>query len=375
VAQHDAGHDSKTRAPEAAPFTFTPSNFVASSVGTTGAGDVEINTNGDSPNCTADSDKQTLIGPGCSPDGGMAAYAVSTVALPMAGGNATVFVMNSLTIDSGASLSVTGSKPVIFYVLGAVSLSGTIDGTNDNSPGASTKGIGVGVTPDDTGGGAASNEGGSGGSFCGLGGLGGFEPSDSGAALPTVDGGYASGSAYGEATLIPLVGGSAGGGEYSGLGAGALQITSNASISIGPSGGIQMNGLGGSENNSNVGGGGSGGAILLEAPTVTVAGTLTANGGGGGDVVAGDDSPGDNGYFTSTPSSPAAGAGSAGGAGGAGTVVNGANGSFLPSSSDVGAGGGGVGWIRINTESGMARVTGVVSPSLMSKCATQGTLE
>ncbi len=108
---------------------------------------------------------------------------------------------------------------------------------------------------------------------------------------------------------------------------------------------------------------------------MTVAGTLTANGGGGGDYVAGDDSPGNNGNFATTPSSPAAGAGAAGGAGGAGTVVNGANGTYISATPDVGAGGGGAGWIRINTESGMASVTGIVSPALTSKCGTQGTLK
>ena len=39
-----------------------------------------------------------------------------------------------------------------------------------------------------------------------------------------------------------------------------------------------------------------------------------------------------------------------------------------------GSGGGGAGRIRINTTAGAATVTGTISPTLATSCATQGTL-
>jgi hypothetical protein len=37
-------------------------------------------------------------------------------------------------------------------------------------------------------------------------------------------------------------------------------------------------------------------------------------------------------------------------------------------------GGGGAGWIRINTTTGAAEISGVISPSMGGPCASQGTL-
>jgi hypothetical protein len=59
-----------------------------------------------------------------------------------------------------------------------------------------------------------------------------------------------------------------------------------------------------------------------------------------------------------------------GGAGSAGATVDGVAGGV--SSTDFGGGGGGAGRIRVNSTSGAAIVTGVVSPSLTTACATQG---
>ncbi len=117
-------------------------------------------------------------------------------------------------------------------------------------------------------------------------------------------------------------------------------------------------------------GGGAGGAISLEAPTVRIAGTLAANGGGGGGGPSGSaggrsGGPGDQ---------PAAGGQTdvtKGGSGSAGAVIDGAAGT---ASTSHAGGGGAAGRIRINTSSGAAAITGVLSPALGTVCATQGTL-
>ena len=150
----------------------------------------------------------------------------------------------------------------------------------------------------------------------------------------------------------PLVGGSAGGvsfltngGEPNG--GGALQLVAGKSIVVGASGAISLPGGGGDRGDAQIsgpggygaGGGGSGGALLVEAPSVRVDGTLAANGeagGGTGDGAA-------PGAFRTTEARAAEG------------------------------GGGGAGRIRINTRSGHAVITGVVSPAMTTPCATEGT--
>jgi hypothetical protein len=74
---------------------------------------------------------------------------------------------------------------------------------------------------------------------------------------------------------------------------------------------------------------------------------------------------------------PAAGALPYAGAGSAGTTINGTAGTAGTSAGQTGAGGGGAGRIRINTSTGSATITGIVSPPMTGTtplCATQGTL-
>lgn len=87
--------------------------------------------------------------------------------------------------------------------------------------------------------------------------------------------------AYGNAFLLPLIGGSGGGGGQSnggggGAGGGALLIASSVSINI--NGAIQAKG-GTGGTGEHFRGGGSGGAIRLVTPTITGTGTLTVAGG------------------------------------------------------------------------------------------------
>ncbi|MCP4601764.1 MAG: hypothetical protein GY847_14815 [Proteobacteria bacterium] len=117
----------------------------------------------------------------------------------------------------------------------------------------------------------------------------------------------------------------------------------------------------------------SGGTILLEAPRVEIAGVLAANGGGGG---AGDLSC-DGAYGrpsdSAAPGGVATGAAN-GGNGSAGDNTDGISGNPYESLWSAGGGGGGVGWIRINTSDGLADITGIISPSTSTGCASLGTL-
>jgi hypothetical protein len=144
-----------------------------------------------------------------------------------------------------------------------------------------------------------------------------------------------------------------------------LQITSTTSITVASGGLVLAPGSGGPQDGTRGEGGGSGGALLFEAPNVTIAGALAANGGGGSDAT--------NLGADSTGPGQAAGGG-AGGGGSFDTTTNGADGTNGAGAA-LGGGGGGAGRIRLNTASGAANVTGVVSPSTSSACGTQGTLQ
>ena len=280
---------------------------------------------------------------------------------------ACVCRMDELTIGT---LEIKGSRALVLLAYKTVRVQTTLDVSGDKQvagPGARGK---VYTTN-------RANSGGSGGSFATKGGTG----SD----------GVASADVYGDATLIPLFGGTdgmdaattsigAGGG-----GGGALQITAGVKIEI--PGKIYAGGGGGvggysSWGNAGGGGGGSGGAILLEAPTIMMTGRLDANGGGGA-AAGGDDYYGVDGEDASDemPSGGYAndnGTGCAldgyiyGGNGGNGATSttaagNGTSGGyhggcFPDSFIGGGGGGGGAGRIRINTTSG-CQCSGTVSPS------------
>jgi hypothetical protein len=109
----------------------------------------------------------------------------------------------------------------------------------------------------------------------------------------STSGGGAVGLVYGNANLVPLVGGSGGGGgsgrgAFNGLagggggGGGALVLASRTTITVTATGAILGNGGQGSctLNADGEGGGGSGGALLLETPSLSLAsgGTIAATG-------------------------------------------------------------------------------------------------
>ena len=297
---------------------------------------------------------------------------------------ADLYLVNSWTVDATTTVTpANNGRPIIIVALTTVDIEGhvQIDGTsNDAGPGGYSTTSGCGNSGPGGGrmgaSGAYLNSNGGGGAYCGNGGLGGES------SPPPAPGGMP----YGEASLTPLLGGSAGGCAYTnnpgGGGGGAIEITAGESIAVETYGTIDAGGGGGPPGG---GGGGSGGAILLVAPDVTIRGTLAANGGGG--AIEGDGDSSTIGEDGTTDMQPAFGGRlsnvEAGGEGSAGAVTDGGNGSTVKdprggTQTDLGGGGGGAGRIRINTATGSATVTStaVISPALTptTSCATQGKL-
>lgn len=214
------------------------------------------------------------------------------------GPDLAVLRVDSLTIEQGATVMVTGDRPLVIIASGPVRVDGTIDaaanrdipGPGGNhefaNPGGGQAGT-TGETFDDNGAGGAGSAtpGGNGG--CG-----------GNCNEPGSIAGGPGGVEFGDAALTTLVGGASGGNggtdsncrvSPGGAGGGAIQIYSRERISI--AGGINVGGGGGYGGVRHEGdcpsatggaGGRSGGAIFLQAPVVDVTGTLSANGGGGG---------------------------------------------------------------------------------------------
>ncbi len=295
--------------------------------------------------------------------------------------NIAVYVFKRLTV--GGTLVVKDNSPIALVALEGMTLAnidanggcggsgadgGGFDGGAKTQPGnGATSGGAAGA-------GAANNSsGGAGGAFGGGGGSGG-----SGVATVVTAGGLPTG----EPTILVLRGGGGGGGGgnnggVGGGGGGAVQLVSNATITI--TGGINAGGCGGTAgaNDSGGGGGGAGGAILIEGPQVQLQtlSFLAVNGGAGGGAdqssMDGEDGRGD--LTQALGGIPGVGGGS-GGLGAAGNVLAGGNG--VAGTLNGGGGGGGVGWIRIETLFGMATIDSlaVISPPLTapSSTASQG---
>ena len=304
-----------------------------------------------------------------------------------------VFVVGSLEVPSTLRIEAVGSSPFVLLSQGPVRIDGLIDVSSSAAragAGGGTGGAGVPAAA------AGVRGGGSGGGEGGLPGAGDYDAGGGGGGFGSGGGhgggtlgastGGSGGVVYGDATLIPLVGGSGGGAgagpsRDGGHGGGAVQITSATSITIGPTGRIDAGGGGGrggpregSTTSGGGSGGGSGGAILLEAPTVAIEGSVGANGGGGGRG-GNVDSPPADGADGDTVTVPAPGApmmAPRGGGGGDGSAADGAaeNGE---TSEEGGGGGGGAGRIRINTASA-TETYDRVTPTQASGLTTVGTI-
>ncbi|WP_257450861.1 hypothetical protein [Archangium lipolyticum] len=308
--------------------------------------------------------------------------------MPQLGGGPEVLVlyMKRLDIDYEKTVTVKGTRPVIFAIYELAYIHGSIlANATKAQPGAG----GNAMTCDVRAGGAGTNGGGSGG-----GGGGGF--ATAGAVGGTGDGNSAAGTAGAqfESTLVPLIGGCPGGAGgtnavagVGGAGGGAVQISAagllNVDGTVSVSGG---GGKGGGQTDTSAGGGGgggSGGGILLEGRVLEVLGIarLTANGGAGGEGGFEGSNVGADGSDGSTNSASAALPGtstsSQGGDGGSGGVAGvaptaGSNGGKQGNESGGGGGGGGAtGVIRLRaggTSSCNISGAAVISPVATRVC-------
>jgi hypothetical protein len=223
------------------------------------------------------------------------------------GSKVGVFALGNLSIASGLTVVGVGSLPLVILANGTITINGTIDiGANAAQPGP---GGFAGGLPGFAGGGPCGGPVGPLGTIacpqlCAAGGGGGGNGGAGGEGGPAILPAYSAnypptpgGTACGDATLEPLVGGSGGAGgtipdKYpspepgaGGGGGGAIQLSATVGVHVTATGRITAPGDGGGKTISAGGaGGGSGGAILLEAPVIQVAvgAVLAANGGGGG---------------------------------------------------------------------------------------------
>lgn len=319
---------------------FLPSNFDPSKVTTAGVGVIDI-----ADDCTYDDGTNAFSCATASPPSAFHAAAFSQDA---GGPSLTVLVVRSLVVEQGRVLTFTGANPIAIEALDSIHVLGTLL----VSAGRYAADAGPGTNEENTY--SGTDQGAAGGSHCGGGGTGIITP-------------YPPASAYGNTTLIPLAGGSYGCSPTGGPGGGAVQLVARNIIEIGPCGEIYASGLGGRVPG---GGGGSGGSILIEAPMVSLAGALLAAGGSS----AGSSTPGNDGTDNG---GQAGGVGFLnGGAGSTGTSIDGGTGGYLSTGDNDWGGGGGAGWIRINSTGGNVtpQVGAVVNPALSSSCVSQGPL-
>jgi len=226
-----------------------------------------------------------------------------------------VFGFDSIDLQAGSTVTVTGNQGLALLSLGDVSIATTIsvNGTSNESaaPGEGGPGAEGGVRhyvyssapPGDSGGDAGAkmfegvgygggavatgaNLSGGGGGYGGAGGNGGGA---GGTDYPTADLETA-------AKLVDLYGGSGGGGAGTtengrggAGGGGSIQITTRGALEITADGSLEANGGTFFSTGGQWGGGaGSGGGILLAAQAITVDGTVEATGGDATDSGAGE---------------------------------------------------------------------------------------
>ena len=180
-----------------------------------------------------------------------------------------IFNFTTITIAAGVTVKLPGNVlngPVVWLASGAVKIDGTLDLNGQDGFNASNTTQRTNTIP-------------------GAGGYSGGYPAvgvnPAGAGLGPAGGGAngcpGNGSFTGNQFLVPLIGGSGGGGYDTGAGgAGGGAILIASSVSISGAGSISVKG-GQPLGNSGAGGGGG---IRLVAPTVTISGSLNASGPG-----------------------------------------------------------------------------------------------
>lgn len=326
---------------------------------------------------------------------------MSTVVVTQADNSlVAVLGVDSLAVQAGATLLVTGDKPLLIASWGTITINGRIDagsvtteinntagahidgpsrsGAGANAPGRCGGMIGSAGANAQSGGGSG---GGGGGGFRGDGGNGTVGDTvmvagGSGGARvaqpPMVIRGGCNGGPSGSAgastgLLTPATAASV---SVGGAGGGAIELAAKTSITI--SGSINAGGGGGAgaPQGSAVGGGGggSGGYVGLDAPMIAItAGTISANGGGGGgsSPYAGNGNQGGNADTAGqAPGGVMFGGGNCGLAGSAGSVGSTFDAPDATGSDSCGGGGGGggAGFIFLFT-SGLSTANPSISPT------------
>ncbi|MFH1434405.1 MAG: hypothetical protein ABIJ56_01690 [Pseudomonadota bacterium] len=325
-----------------------------------------------------------------------------------------IFSFSDFSAPAGATVIGTGHRALVILSCEEMTIDGIVSVASNTEwepfdrgtagPGGGDGGLEPTDDGDGPGGGAVGlrgsdmvDSGGGGGGYGGNGGRAGNIMASWGPGDILLPGG-AGGRSYGEAGLIPLIGGSGGGAgafdsadaSAAGGGGGALQLASAVSITIGEAGAADAGGGGGggglyrgSSYLGAGGGGGSGGAVLLEAPDISVAGSITAAGGGGGSGAfqhhRGSD--GEDGFlaFAGAPGGRSSDDNS-GGDGSSPDDPDGVDAEDVIYSGeyrgvDSGGGGGGAGRIRINFFFELAMASGRAHPSLETELFSTGEIE
>jgi hypothetical protein len=270
--------------------------------------------------------------------------------------NTTACVIAGATIEipAGATVTVSGSKPLVLVAVTTVTINGKLDLASKRAgaigAAANPASCTPGTLPTD---GGANGGGGAGGSNGAIGGTGGNGTNSTGGQPGTALALALSGGCKGQDGAIG--GGDAATVGLAGNGGGAVYVIARTSIEIGAAGVINASGAAGSTGLTQLaggGGGGAGGLIGLESPLVINNGFLLANGGAGGEG-ANDAASGRNGTdqldTTTAPGTGGTGGTVDGGNGGNGgsVVVGDGVGRNGGTSADGGGAGGGVGFIKV----------------------------
>lgn len=191
---------------------------------------------------------------------------------------AVVFRYSSVNVPSGVTvtfLNHPSGAPVVWLVASGVTIAGTLQLNGESTTSAERPtvpgpgGFAGGKRQTNTGRGRGAGPGGGNWSNIGFGG--------------------SHQNSYGNASVVPLIGGSGGSGDDNGevlsgaAGGGAILVASNTTVTIASSGAVQARGGSGHGIDGNrQSGAGAGGAIRIVADAVTVSGILNAEGGQGG---------------------------------------------------------------------------------------------
>jgi len=259
-----------------------------------------------------------------------------------------VIAGSTITIGSGVTVRVTGSRPLALVAADTIEIAGILDASSTiagqvgagSQPTGSCLGQMAASASNNNGGGGAGGSFGAAGANGGGGNNNNGTPGKVGTAevpVTTIRGGCKGGDgAAGSAAAAP-----------GGVGGGAVVLVAVNTIHVGSSGRIFASGAGGKGglNQAGGGGGGSGGMIGLDAPTLTIEGRIAADGGAGGEGSTNNSTEHD-GQDGATENVDTPALGGAGGSVNAGDGGSGATGGNLPTAgmtANNGGGGGGGG--------------------------------